>query len=76
MTRNNESNRVGQFFTRFFPDSCITRSFALHDLFTFFTKANALFTDLLYAGAVSKRFQPTNAIGDLSHIYESYLLQN
>ena len=30
MTWYNESNRVGQFFTSFFPASCIRRSVALH----------------------------------------------
>ena len=44
MTRNNESHRVGHFFTGFFPASCIRCTVALHDLFTFFTIASTLFT--------------------------------
>ena len=73
MTRNNNFHRFGQFFIGFFQ-LAVSGAVALHDLFTFFIITNALFTLLLYAGAVSKpsqpiatyvkqpeRFQPTNS---------------
>ena len=85
-SHSNSSNIVVKCsFFWLFPASCISRSVALHDLFDFFTIANALFTH--NTGAVWKtfttncntctkqpeRFQPTNASWwSFSHIKVIY----